>query len=103
MSATTIRVQDTQGCRSDSTWATMTPIMPAGYAPSNAPPPFAQGGGVQATATNGLYGQMPVSYLDQRILMGGGWDTDGQVCIQQSNPLPMTILAVIPEITVGDS
>ena len=102
VSAVTLRVQDTQGLTVGSTWATATPIMPAGFANSSAPPPFAQGGGVQETAVNGLYGQEPVGYLDQRIITGGGWDTDGQICIQQSNPLPMTILAVIPEITMGD-
>ena len=40
---------------------------------------------------------------DQRIIIGGSWTTEGQVCIQQDNPLPSTILGVIPEIQVGDT
>jgi hypothetical protein len=40
---------------------------------------------------------------DQRLLIGGGWTTEGQVCIEQANPLPCTILGVIPEIQVGDT
>src|SRR5258708_760656 len=40
---------------------------------------------------------------DQRMSIGGGWTVGGQICIQQSNPLPATILGVIPEIQVGDT
>jgi len=29
------------------------------------------------------------------------WNTNGRVFIRQSNPLPMTILAVVPDITIG--
>ncbi len=40
---------------------------------------------------------------DQRMIIGGGWSTEAQLCIQQSNPLPATVLGVIPEIQLGDS
>lgn len=40
---------------------------------------------------------------DDRMIIGGGWTTEGQLCIQQDNPLPATILGVIPEITLGDT
>lgn len=40
---------------------------------------------------------------DQRMIIGGSWTTEAQMCIQQSNPLPATILGVIPEIQVGDT
>jgi hypothetical protein len=103
ISAVTLRVQDTQGLMVGSTWSRMTPMRPAGYAPSNAAVPLSQGGGVQGIAYNGLYGQQPVHYLDQRIIMDPSWNPDGQICIQQSSPLPMTILAAIPEISVGDT
>lgn len=39
---------------------------------------------------------------DQRMIIGGGWTTEGQLCIQQDQPLPATILGVIPEVQVGD-
>jgi hypothetical protein len=31
------------------------------------------------------------------------WDVPGQVCIQVDDPLPATILGVIPEIVLGDT
>lgn len=40
---------------------------------------------------------------DQRLLIGGGWTTEAQMCVQQANPLPATILGLIPEIQVGDT
>jgi len=40
---------------------------------------------------------------DQRIIIGGGWTEGGQVCVQQDNPLPATVLGIIPEIQIGDS
>jgi hypothetical protein len=40
---------------------------------------------------------------DQRMIIGGGWSTEGQMCLQQSNPLPATVLGVIPEIVLGDT
>ena len=40
---------------------------------------------------------------DDRMIIGGGWSTEGQMCIQQDDPLPATILGVIPEITLGDT
>lgn len=46
---------------------------------------------------------IPLHTGDQRLIIGGGWQTEGQVCIEQSNPLPATILGVIPEIQLGDT
>lgn len=40
---------------------------------------------------------------DQRMVIGGGWSVEAQMCIQQSNPLPVTVLGVIPEIQLGDT
>lgn len=39
---------------------------------------------------------------DQRMIISGGWTTEGQVCVEQANPLPATILGIIPEFVVGD-
>ena len=38
---------------------------------------------------------------DKRVAIGGRWDVPGQVYVQQRSPLPVTILAVIPEVTLG--
>lgn len=40
---------------------------------------------------------------DARTIVDPSWDVPGQYCIQQSQPLPATILGVIPEIEVGDT
>jgi hypothetical protein len=39
---------------------------------------------------------------DERIVVDPLWDEKGQIYIEQSNPLPATVLGVIPEIVVGD-
>lgn len=40
---------------------------------------------------------------DYRKTMSGQWTVPGQFCIEQVDPLPVNILAVIPEITEGDT
>ncbi len=40
---------------------------------------------------------------DARTIIDPSWDVPGQYCIEQPNPFPVTILGVIPEITVGDT
>jgi hypothetical protein len=49
---------------------------------------------------NGL--AKPLYTGDVRIPVLGQYDTRGQVAMQQTNPLPMTVLAFIPEIQEGD-
>ncbi len=34
-------------------------------------------------------------------LMPASWNVEGRICIQQDYPLPLSILAVVPEVTVG--
>ncbi len=58
---------------------------------------------------NGEAMQYPPSPLDEKIPYTGdikvsaqGWDTDGRVTIQQTDPYPMTILAVFGMLNVGD-
>jgi hypothetical protein len=36
-----------------------------------------------------------------KLWLEGGWVDQGHVCVRQSDPLPMAILGVIPEMTVG--
>jgi hypothetical protein len=40
---------------------------------------------------------------DRRINMTGNWDVAGQICVAQRDPLPATILGLIPEVNIGDS
>jgi hypothetical protein len=40
---------------------------------------------------------------DVRVNVQAGWERNGIVTITQSLPLPLTILGIIPEVTVGDN
>lgn len=55
---------------------------------------------VQATLTSGDY--LPLFTGDVYIPVDGDWETSGMVAAQQDDPLPMNILAFIPEFIVGD-
>ncbi len=51
-----------------------------------------------------VYGstQKPLYTGDARLPINGGFATPGQIALQQDNPLPMEILAIIPEALAGD-
>ena len=53
---------------------------------------------------NTVYAGTPVPLYtgDEIINIPGNWRKPGQVSIQQSYPLPMNILALIPDVVVGD-
>ena len=38
---------------------------------------------------------------DKRVTIRSSWGTNGRVVIRQSDPLPITILAIIPEVSPG--
>lgn len=40
--------------------------------------------------------------IDVGVLMPGGWNTAAEIEIRQDQPLPMTVAALMPEITVSD-
>lgn len=62
-----------------------------------------QDGGVVAPAAAGLpSAPSPLGYTDFFVNVTGQWNKDGYVCLQQSYPLPMAILDVIPDVVVGD-
>ena len=39
---------------------------------------------------------------DKSVTLEPEWNTNGRVVLRQINPLPMTVLAIIPDIEVGD-
>ena len=50
------------------------------------------------------YGQpIPLTTGDERILIAPSWNTAGSIWVRQDNPLPATVLGVIPEIRIGDA
>lgn len=46
---------------------------------------------------------IPLFTGDIRVPVTGGYDTRGQVAVQQDNPLPMKVLAYISEVFAGDT
>jgi hypothetical protein len=38
---------------------------------------------------------------DKKLVMKAGWDEGGRILIRQPDPLPLTVLAIIPEVSVG--
>lgn len=83
ISALTMRVADTRGLYAGTTFETLVPNKELN----------------QATILN-----RPSELItsDQRVIMDPSWNEFGQICIQITDPLPATILGVIPEITIGD-
>lgn len=45
---------------------------------------------------------LPLFTGDERILVPGDWATNGQVAVQTTYPLPLNLLACIPEVSLGD-
>lgn len=45
---------------------------------------------------------VPLFTGDERVNIPGTWRKPAQIAIQQTNPLPLNVLAAIPEIVVGD-
>jgi hypothetical protein len=46
---------------------------------------------------------IPLITGQERVVMDPSWDVEGQICLQQDNPLPATVLGVVPEISIGDT
>jgi len=56
-------------------------------------PPFA----------NGPISPVPPEYNDLRATLDSLYDENGYVCLQQNYPMPVTLLAEVPEVSVGDT
>lgn len=84
VAALTVRCKDSRGVKAGMTFGTVTPIKE-----------------MNRVTLMGL----PISLVtaDERIVMDPLWDVPGQICIQVDDPLPSTVLGVIPEVVVGDS
>lgn len=72
-----VRVLDTLGGRAGPTFEQMDEfVMRRGSTPMDGPPPLLSG--------------------DVNISWPGGYETDGYVCIEQHQPFPMTVAAIVP-------
>lgn len=87
VSALTVRAQNTLGIQSGRTFSTLVAMKD-----------FVIGN--VSTMSNTVITDLVTA--DGRTIMDPQWDTAGQLCIQQSQPYPATILGIIPEIEVGD-
>ncbi len=100
-----IRVKDTRGLTAGPTWDALTEVKEREDEPMGQPIGFQVGGGLSLPE---LYegapsAPRPLWYADRFLIMEGAWSEDGVVCIQQSYPLPATILALIPAVLLGDN
>lgn len=83
INALTVRAANSRGLKAGRTFSTLVPI--------------------KELNPNVALGQaIPLVTGDERIVMDPLWDVPGLICLQQDDPLPATVLGVIPEITVGD-
>lgn len=82
--ALTVRAKDSRGLKVGRTFGTLTPIK-------------------EMNRTTVMGTAIPLVTADERIIMDPLWDVPGQVCLQVDDPLPATVLGVIPEVVLGDS
>ena len=82
--ALTVRCKDSRGVKAGRTFDTVIPIK-------------------ELNRTTVMGQSVPLITADERIVMDPLWDVPGQVCIQVDDPLPSTILGVVPEVVVGDT
>jgi hypothetical protein len=83
VSAVTVKVDRSRGLQLGRSLTTLRPIKERTDQPYGTPPPLVS--------------------KDERMVLESGWDATGQIHGMQEDPLPTTILAVVPEISVGDT
>jgi hypothetical protein len=84
IAAVTFKVADTRGLSTGRTLSEMVPIKEMDSSiPIGTPPPLFSG--------------------DERIIMDALYDVLGQYYFQVTDPLPATVLGVVPEVVIGDT
>ncbi len=84
ISAVMVRVQDTRGLKVGPNFGDLVEIKERG-------------------STTYMGTAIPLFTGDERVVIDNNYLVDDDVCIEQDNPLPCTILGVIPEVSIGDS
>ena len=99
----TIRSKDTRGVMFGSTWTALVPFAERTTEPMGEPTRLMDGGEpLVPPFVDAPSSSAPVFYQDRYSNVDGDWSTEGQICMQQSWPLPMTILAIVPDLVKGD-
>lgn len=83
ISALSVRCMESRGLKAGRTFSRMVSIKELNRAVS-------------------LGNPIPLVTGDERVIMDPLWDVPGQICLQQDDPLPVTVLGIIPEIEIGD-
>ena len=96
MTQAIVRVKDARGLFVGQEWDRLVEVKQRRDEAAGAPISMQTGGQVLAPAYDGAPAAFaPLGYEDQKVSLIGGWTEDGQVCIQQSYPMPATVLAVV--------
>ncbi len=82
--AVAVRVADTRGLKVGPNFSNLTEIK-------------------ERSASVSMGAAVPLFTGDERVIIDAQYLVDDDCCIQQDNPLPCTILGVIPEVVIGDS
>lgn len=84
IAAVAVRVADTRGLKVGPDFTRLTEIK-------------------ERTASVSMGAAVPLFTGDERVIISADYLVDDDVCLQQDNPLPCTVLGVIPEVSIGDS
>ncbi|MGA2735134.1 MAG: hypothetical protein ABSG35_21355 [Syntrophobacteraceae bacterium] len=84
IAAVVLRVRDTRGLKVGPNFNTLTEIK-------------------ERSALVSMGAAVPLFTGDERVIISADYLVDDDVCVQQDNPLPCTVLGVIPEVSIGDS
>ena len=84
ISAVAVRVADTRGLKVGPNFNDLTEIK-------------------ERSSSTYMGTAIPLFTGDERVVIDNNYLVDDDVCIEQDNPLPCTILGVIPEVSIGDS
>jgi hypothetical protein len=82
--ALTVRCKDSRGLKAGRLFSTVTPIK-------------------ELNRTTAMGFPAKLITADERIVMDPLWDVPGQICLQVDDPVPSTVLGVVPEVVIGDS
>lgn len=101
---TVVRMKDTRGLRGGSDWHRLIELKDrTSQDAMGLELPFQTGGGTLAAGYEGApTAPNPLGYRDKSFISPNNWSEDGVVCLQQTYPLPATVLAVIPWVENGD-
>lgn len=99
-----LRNKDTRGLTAGANWNAMVEVKQREYENYGDPIVFQQGGEQMTPLYEGApFAYVPLRYEDTLTHLPSDYKEDGVVCVQQSWPLPATVLAVIPFLNAGDT